>query len=174
MGEGLGRAPVLVEDSGDWLCLFVVTAMGSLSVPWFGPPVSSLGEGRREICHCCCCISQGLPSAIVLGTAHIALKLCLCLQLAVPGPTFLRPQGLLQAAVLAAGVSHAPSPNDVCVSEPPSSPLPAPPFRAGPCAPLPHATAAQGHGLGHCGPINYPVGLSPVMLIKLTLHCPVW
>lgn len=90
----------------------------------------------------------------------------------VPASTFLRPQGLLQAALLAAGVSHAPSlTNDVCVSVPPSSSSASPSL---PVLPSPVPLLPQGHGQGHCGPVNYPVRTAPVMLVKFTLHCLVW
>lgn len=87
------------------------------------------------------------PISSLPGIPHAALlTLCLCLQRAVPGSTFRRPQGLLQAAVLAAGVSHAPSPaNDVCVSMPPTSSSASPSL---PVLPSPMPLLPQGHGLG--------------------------
>lgn len=84
-------SPVLVEGSGDQLCLFTVTAMSLVCPVLLG---SCQGAGRRESCHHSCCISQGLPSAIILGTPQsIPSELRQCLPLAAPRATSLRHRG---------------------------------------------------------------------------------
>lgn len=99
----------MVEGSGDHV---TATATCILSIP-SSVLLCRMATGRREICHCFCCISQGLPSLIILGTPQSSLcELCLSLQLAFPGATVLRQRS---RQLCWQCVSHAPVPvHDLC------------------------------------------------------------
>lgn len=121
----------------------MATATRVLSIP-LSVLLCHVAAGRREICHCFCCISQGLPSLIILGTPQSSLcELCLSLQLSFPGATVLRQ---CSRQLCWQRVSHTPVPvHDLCGLAPElySACLAVPTLPASPvcrrllCAPLP-------------------------------------
>lgn len=98
----------MVEGSGDHI---TATAMRVLSIP-SSALLCREAAGRREICHCFCCISQGLPSLIILGTPQSSLcELCLAFSWHSLEP----PSSGSAPGSCVGSVSHAPVPvHDLC------------------------------------------------------------
>ena len=191
MGSALGGRPhhqglparrsslVLVEDSGNPLSFFTVTATSFMSI--LIQFSYALGAGR-EICHCSCYISQGFPSLTILGNPPSTPLQAVPVPLAgIPYSHLPWAPGMLWAAVLAVCLSCPFLANDLFGLPPElySVPLPTSLFLlcqpllspAGPVCPPPPTAAlmAPGRGLD----LRCSLGLSPVMFM-FSLHCPKW